>query len=776
MKTRLENGCRIVCACAGFAALVSGAQAKTLAWYRFDEAAPGEKPTAGEATVLNAVDSALFPATAWTEAKDGSYSTDATYLATYADAFPSVAKVYDPLSGALTGNERCLLFKANGTKWGDSYGTFLTVADDERLHVPSVTVELFARFDGSADLPLRRNLLVYPSDNGPMVWSLRVAEVGVPEFRVAYSKDGVATNGNTLYGDLSIKDGKWHHLALVVDGSGSAIKVSVYQDYRLVKSEWLGGPLCYGTAGKPLSIGHEAGVAYGAWPGLIDEVRISDAPLSPDQFLRPNTGWANCHPETVVYVPFGGLPFFGSDALSSSVLLNQAVPTAFATISGVFLSETGHASLSNEVAAANERRELLSATSVTNEAALFTTVRSDSYDLCPAIWVNDVVDSTHTALTNSFTFEIFGKFEKPSGKGQSKTSYLFHAITSKGSVIVSVKPDGTAVLQPGWTVVGSAQICDDAWHHVAITYDKPTQTFALYVDYRLIGSKAGIEVVADGVPTWCPNIQVLNGYHNDQAGVHGLSDGFRLTARALTPQEFLTGHAVADSDYAAWIDFEDDTCVEPYADVTPEGVFVATADGAQPSLSKRRPGKWLEAADGTPGRANRGGLALSGGSAVWGRNLMIENLANQTVEFFLRGTASEEGASLVRLADGSGETVWAVEAAAGGAARVRVGESAHTFEAAHLADGSWHHWAVTFASGADAESDTTVVTLWEDGSSVGSFTAAGTLTRTFTSSSLVVGGGAAFTGNIDEIRISPRVLDADEMLRRYRTGVLFLVR
>lgn len=116
MKKRLQTEFRVACVCAGFAALVSGAQAKTLAWYRFDEAAPGEKPTAGEVTILNAVDSTLFPATAWTEAKGGSLSTDATYLATYADAFPAGAKVFDPLSGMLSDNGRCLQFKADGNQ------------------------------------------------------------------------------------------------------------------------------------------------------------------------------------------------------------------------------------------------------------------------------------------------------------------------------------------------------------------------------------------------------------------------------------------------------------------------------------------------------------------------------------------------------------------------------------------------------------------------------------------------------------------------------------
>lgn len=252
MKTRLQTEFRIACVCAGFAALVSGAQAKTLAWYRFDEAAPGEKPTAGEATILNAVDSTLFPATAWTEAKDGSPSTDARWLATYADAFPSGAKVFDPLSGTLLDNARCLEFKANGTVWGDFYGTFLTVADDERLRVPSVTVELFARFDGAADLPLERTLLVYPNDNGN-VYRLCVHASGHPLLQVSYLKDGKVTSDRNYYGDRTIKDGKWHHLAFVVrsDAAATAYEVSLYQDYRLVKAEWLGGPRPTGRRARP---------------------------------------------------------------------------------------------------------------------------------------------------------------------------------------------------------------------------------------------------------------------------------------------------------------------------------------------------------------------------------------------------------------------------------------------------------------------------------------------------------------------------------------------
>lgn len=470
------------------------------------------------------------------------------------------------------------------------------------------------------------------------------------------------------------------------------------------------------------------------------------------------------------------MPFFGSDSLDSAVLLNQAVPTPFATVNGVTLTRTrfeGQSceSLSNEVVAANVRRDLLSTTAVTNETALFTTVCASDRDLCPRLVIDDVVDATHTALTNSFTFEIFGKFEIPSGKGESQTAYLFHG----ASVIVTVNQkgldtEGYVVLQPNWQAVAVAPLCDGDWHHVAVTYEKSSQTFSLFVDYRLVGSKAGVacETSSNGEFP----LQVLNGYGYDQSGLHGLSDGFRLTARALTPQEFLSGQAVTDADYAAWIDFEDDTCVKPYPDVTPDGQVEAADGGADPSRTKRTPGKFLLAADGTPERANTRSLALNGGTVTYGRNLMIEGLANQTVEFFLRGTASDAGAGILRLADETGAAVWAVETAANGAVCVRVGATVQTF-AVPLADGTWHHWALTFAA---ADDSSATVTLWRDGAAVGTFAAASP-GRAVTSSALVVGGGsAAFTGHIDEIRITPRVPDADSLLRRSRTGLAFVIR
>lgn len=771
----MKRGRHLRAAAAAAWALCAGlCGAKTLAWYHFDEVAAGEKPAGGAAVFLNAADPSLFPATAWTRNNDLSLSTRADYLPCGAAAFPDGAGWYDPAAGAWGENARCLRFTAE--KIDFAAGSIVTVADDERLHVPSVTVEAFVRYDGPETISNWRQILVKSNLDGSRdAWSLRMGADGLVIARVHALTD--ETEGTvkecTAGHPTKINDGRWHHLALVVDGAKRTM--TVFVDYKAGKTFDLPGALHYGDKGYPLMIGCMALNTYGMWPGEIDEVRLSDAPLAAEAFLRPNTGRANCHPETVVYVPFDPLPFFGDGQTLPELLLNQAPQTPFAAVKSVRLivQKAGDACLTNEVAASALRRDVFAAQAVSNAASLFTAVERDDRDLCPYLALNDVEGGFHTALTNSFTLEIFGKFEKPSGKGSGQTSYLFFGHNgSAGRLIAQVGKDGVLSWSPHWQEGGKVQVCDGAWHHVAVTYDRAAQTTRLFCDYRLVAEKTGLDFDAAHAGTSYPEIEIGNGYAAQQSGVHGLMDGFRLTARALEPQEFLTGHGAAAVDYAAWIDFEGDACVAPYPDVTPEGTFAALPDGLVPARTGQVPARWLAGPKGVRGRANAEALALAGGSVAYGRNLMIENLAEQTVEFFLRGTSAAEGAGVLRLEDGAGEAVWAVEAAADGKARVRAGGVVHTFGAS-LADGAWHHWALTCAAGADGAA--TTVTLWRDHAAVGSFTA-GTLRRAFTSSSLVIGGGAALVGVLDEIRVTPRVLDAAAFLRGYFAGTTLLLR
>ena len=88
-------------AIAAVAAGMFSLQAKTVAWYHFDEGAIGTKPTAGEASIVNAADPGSLNATtrvkrSW-QVEDWSGST--SYLPTYYTNFPSCVSWFDPITG-----------------------------------------------------------------------------------------------------------------------------------------------------------------------------------------------------------------------------------------------------------------------------------------------------------------------------------------------------------------------------------------------------------------------------------------------------------------------------------------------------------------------------------------------------------------------------------------------------------------------------------------------------------------------------------------------------
>jgi hypothetical protein len=88
----------------------------------------------------------------------------------------------------------------------------------------------------------------------------------------------------SLSTNKSLQLDKWAHVALVYDGT----QVSFYINFELDKSEGLTGnlrnfvqPTVIGAAGAT-----NGGIGRPFFSGAIDEVRISKAALTPDQFIR----------------------------------------------------------------------------------------------------------------------------------------------------------------------------------------------------------------------------------------------------------------------------------------------------------------------------------------------------------------------------------------------------------------------------------------------------------------------------------------------------------
>ncbi len=86
-----------------------------------------------------------------------------------------------------------------------------------------------------------------------------------------------------------------------------------------------------------------------------------------------------------------------------------------------------------------------------------------------------------------------------------------------------------AVLTP------TAIMKDHRWYHVALTYDKPTKTFKLYVNYQLVLTQAtsGRELFDSTHDYFFSRINVANGFE-------GWMDEIRFSDSALEPSSFET--------------------------------------------------------------------------------------------------------------------------------------------------------------------------------------------------------------------------------------------
>lgn len=767
------------CVSALCAALALGGVAEPVAWYHFDEGAAGEAPAASG--FLNAVapkDDPGFLAAAVVRGAP-----------TYAQGFGDGMAWVDPAARTWVKNERALDF-ANAR---------LRIPDHDALRSPSATVEVFFKYAESRPGFFR---LIEKWDGSAFPWLIYISGGSVLNARVATDVDGVR-NDNQLTTEAlpELTVGVWHHVALVIDDD--ARRFDLYLDHRRVGSKtYEGKRVATDVTRTAVYVGNRGSVkADGTAEGeflkndaacRIDELRLSNTALPPARFLHPSVGAAalNAHPETVVYLPFesadaADVASLGARGMAAGTDGLKAVPNMAAVpVSGVSIvcsADDGCATRSGDVRTPTVRRDVQAETASANAHVLRTVVCGGD-ESCPdrsaAIQIDDLESDAetgvrrHGALAGSFTVEFFAKFDTPSGEGGiGQDSYILRTGTKtpfNANLGTVAQADDRRLRRlnvacAGKLICSRAFACE-AWHHLAFRYDQKRREAACFVDYRPWGVVSDVAFDNEGTADFLIGSAGLN-------GAHGLVDDVRVTRRALEPQEFLTGCGVADEAAAAWIDFEDDLLVKPYPDVAPEGAASAMPGGEMPARTAARPCRRLHVPGRAAPRANAASLALAGGQVVWGRNLTIENLVNQTVEFFLSGDDAPEGAGVLRFADGADATVWAVAAGAGGKTAVTVGETTQTFEVP-LADGRWRHYALTFAAEGGGA---TTVTLWVDGGRVGAF-AAGTLRRASDGSALTAGGGtAAFAGRIDEIRITPSVLAPREFLRADRPGLSVVV-
>ena len=850
-------------AIAAVAAGMLGLQAKTVAWYHFDEGANGEIMAGGDGVyaVTNAVDPASLSGRAY-QIKSSAFGLmdSGNAMPLWTNGTPSCVSWYDPVTGARGEDNRCMWVRSTNDT-GARTASIVLVDDNAELHCANLTAECMVKMpegkslaNGWTSILVMRN----GSTAGDLAWGIRAQTDGRLMVHIVNPTNNF--NGATAFGSNqgaagyfytptpsaggpNIVDGKWHHLAITYDGA----MVRAYIDYAEIRSlAWSGG-IFYGSSDETskLCIGGFDAATYGNWPGCIDEVRISDEALPPEKFLH--VGGVDTHAsdaDTAVYLPFNALDFstdkfFGT--VGQAIFHNSACSTnaalinlSLSTISaGVYPRlDTGvSAVISNEL-----HSGIFTANTIINEGC-WTYTNNPAYpEKARYITIDDYSknNNEHLISAGDFTAEFYLKVpttptstsyilvENSGAKGPGTIqlyitgSWLYCRLASQDALDKYENGETTEIATWNDAYVPIANIVGGAWHHVALVVDRTRQTAAFFVDRKIVRCHKNF-VLASSVSTKSNygTLKIGDGWGgNNASALHGLSiDEFRITRRALAPQEFLMAGDALDAaaregletaSTREWIGFEGDLSVEPSDAAVPDGSSTATT--VSMTYSSNVPGvkggRLVDGNGNTIRRANTASMYFSGaygsGEAsadtasqrlFFERNLFLEkDMKSMTVEFFMKGTPGQAKAwtTIVRMysnangADTDGERLWGVGYhQTSGSLYVLMdsnGSSQPLYypdDNVSFADGRWHHVAVTYEPDGNGN---TLCKFYRDYVQLGA-------TKTFTgelecgdhgTSSFAI--GSRYNGYIDEVRISKGVLTVDQMLHVEKNGAVILIR
>ena len=194
-------------------------------------------------------------------------------------------------------------------------------------------------------------------------------------------------------------------------------------------------------------------------------------------------------------------------------------------------------------------------------------------------------------------------------------------------------------------------------------------------------------------------------------------------------------------------------------------------------------------------------LKLTESSLSYPHNPLLE-CRDFTVEWFAKYDTVDAGAMLMRFERNEGKAVgantiaWALYYPSSKFLRMGVNVSSDgawhddklrsdkDFETMSIADGKWHHWALVAQTNPDATTANTTFKLYRDYEQIGGdlvFDKNGAggilaLPSTLTGTMLSMGTGAnKITGLIDELRVTPKVLEPEKFMHKIPGGLMLIV-
>lgn len=787
---------------------VFSAHSETIAWWHFDEMDAGTVVPAG--TVACDQASGTY-GNVYSYAGSTRTENSGSYLPRYARPFAGL-KVYDPVTGESRINRSAMLFTT--ARGGDNpssntgrayYGGALRFGNGNTLYSSlagksAFTVECFVCSTGG----------VYYTF-APIVGAVVDAAFTAERYAIYMCESGTIglrfrAGGSTSiwYGDgtAKINDGLWHHVAFTYDGS----KVKIYVDYVLDRINGTSdrtydktGAIDAYIPGTATWIGgysfHQSGSGGRRFPGYIDEVRVSNAVLTPDKFLR-------LLPVTQPSDQDGALSIRFENATGALQCQYAESMSEDFSHQGLLKMNAGADTTSfdrEDRAGCRMYAGVYADTAVTNKASFG--MATNAVGKANFVEVPDATDllGEKDNTNHNYTVECFFKARKTSVRGNQTIFKL-----GRGSAIAAQAMfNGSDRLlfcysdNGEWKAFNSSQsdLADGEWHHIAFVSDASNRQVRAYCDYRL----ASINDVA------C--VKVTKGLSlflgaNESAGqcFDGWIDDLRITTRTLPTKEFLTTHAVgSDSPKPLLLarfenNYEMESLQEDALSVT--GTGEARSGGNTPEFARMSPGRLLlDGAGGSEVAANDHSVYLNKSRVAFPVSRLYEN-DSYTVEFWSKFTGIAEGspygtfsgvhAGILRLVQGDSTNFDWYLYRHGGAASVlglavrhANGSSISYLEWAlpnAVVDGKWHHCAITFAPSGSG----TVVQLHYDHTLLAEKTVNAPLYSYPGGRRLLLGESSGATlniqGYINSLRISRGVLSPDKFLSLLHWGFVIGIR
>ena len=810
------------------------ASADTIAWWHFDECEPGTTAPA------NTVASDQAPTTyahVYTVGDSGAMSSlhenEGDYLPVYTKPFHGFA-VYDPVTDTTRTNRAAMKFRVDrggsnpDTDAGRArFGGALKFEGGDTLYSSlygksALTVEAFVCTTGGEFYNFAP---IVGSVGGTSWagerWALLMENDGTIAVRLtAGGATSIFYSGGTGgRGKSKVNNGAWHHVAFTYDGS----KVRIYVDYEIDKKNSDGTDRALDKTGAIPTYSNNAtwvgGYAYGdannggrKFPGVIDEIRVSNATLTPDQFLRMQP--IDMDPDEVARVSFtpdeyGFKPndyFNLGDALGPNFQnavfrkVDGAEPSAYDTetkAGAVMAAKTETDFWVEDVASFYQETNAAGKANYIQMPALSGKVRGS--DVSAYKYTIETFFKTRREVTGTDARQVVFKFG-----GQPWINVIFNG-TSDRNLLYNYYMNGTTEGHYSGSTVKN--IDDGAWHHVACVADAaaPTNNIRFYIDYRLDRAFTGT------LPDIGTGNSLFVGAKNSGTGqwYDGWIDDVRVTKRALEPNEFLTTHPVGTGDLSLLALFEqnyDITCASNTS-FSATGVGEARMGDNVPTFVKESRGTLLlDGTNGTERAANEYSVHLNRSRVVFPSSPFWA-LGSYTVEFWAKfdGVIDKDGniaanpetldkhIPIMRLARGNSSSYdWYIyrgrEKSRNNCIQMAIGGEYHVWVLPSdklLIDGRWHHYAFTFEPVNDGTN--TLVKLFYDYKNVrygsnpsrSGFTLDARLPMSV-DGRLMLGEGTDdhpnIVGEFDAVRVSKGVLDPSQFLGRVRKGLVVVLR